>query len=59
MRWAFPRDQPEYDMTDDPKKTGLDRKLIAMHEPREVCSWMPEGSELSLLELNRREARND
>ena len=27
-------------MADDPKKTGLDRKLIAMHEPHEVRSWM-------------------
>ena len=27
-------------MTDDTKKTGLDRKLIAMHEPHEVRSWM-------------------
>ncbi|MDQ0027810.1 hypothetical protein J2X90_005646 [Variovorax paradoxus] len=26
-------------MADDPKKTGLDRKLIAMHEPHEVRSW--------------------
>jgi hypothetical protein len=26
-------------MTDDPKKTGLDRKLIALHEPHEVLSW--------------------
>jgi hypothetical protein len=26
-------------MTDDPKKTGLDRKLIALNEPHEVLSW--------------------
>jgi hypothetical protein len=26
-------------MKDDPKKTGLDRKLIAMDEPHEVRSW--------------------
>jgi hypothetical protein len=26
-------------MTDDPKKTGLDRKLIAQNEPHEVLSW--------------------
>lgn len=26
-------------MTDDPKKTGLDRKLIALQEPHEVLSW--------------------
>lgn len=26
-------------MTDDPKKTGLDRKLIALDEPHEVRSW--------------------
>jgi hypothetical protein len=26
-------------MTDDPKKTALDRKLIALHEPHEVRSW--------------------
>lgn len=26
-------------MNDDPKKTGLDRKLIAMDEPHEVRSW--------------------
>ncbi|MDM0036823.1 DUF3606 domain-containing protein [Variovorax sp. J22P271] len=26
-------------MADDPKKTGLDRKLIAMNEPHEVRSW--------------------
>lgn len=24
---------------DDPKKTGLDRKLIAMDEPHEVRRW--------------------
>ncbi|WGT65015.1 DUF3606 domain-containing protein [Variovorax paradoxus] len=27
-------------MADDPKKTGLDRKLIAIDEPHEVRSWM-------------------
>jgi len=27
-------------MTDDTKKTGLDRKLIAMHEQHEVRSWL-------------------
>jgi len=26
-------------MADDPKKTGLDRKLIALNEPHEVRSW--------------------
>jgi Mlc titration factor MtfA (ptsG expression regulator) len=26
-------------MSDDPKKTGLDRKLIAMNEPHEVRRW--------------------
>jgi hypothetical protein len=26
-------------MSDDPKKTGLDRKLIALKEPHEVRSW--------------------
>lgn len=26
-------------MADDPKKTGLDRKLIAVNEPQEVLSW--------------------
>jgi len=26
-------------MSDDPEKTGLDRKLIAMDEPHEVRSW--------------------
>ncbi|MDM0014955.1 DUF3606 domain-containing protein [Variovorax sp. J22P168] len=26
-------------MADDPKKTGLDRKLIALNEPHEVQSW--------------------
>lgn len=26
-------------MADDPKKTGLDRKLIALNEPHEVLSW--------------------
>ncbi|MGJ7574883.1 DUF3606 domain-containing protein [Variovorax sp. RB2P76] len=26
-------------MADDPKKTGLDRKLIAVNEPHEVLSW--------------------
>lgn len=26
-------------MSDDPKKTGLDRKLIAIHEVHEVRSW--------------------
>jgi hypothetical protein len=29
----------EIGMADDPKKTGLDRKLIAMNEPHEVRSW--------------------
>jgi hypothetical protein len=27
-------------MTDDPKKTALDRKLIALNESHEVRSWM-------------------
>jgi hypothetical protein len=26
-------------MADDPKKTGLDRKLIALNEEHEVRSW--------------------
>jgi hypothetical protein len=26
-------------MSDDPKKTGLDRKLIALEEDHEVRSW--------------------
>lgn len=26
-------------MADDPKKTGLDRRLIALTEPHEVRSW--------------------
>lgn len=26
-------------MADDPKKTGLDRKLISLKEPHEVRSW--------------------
>ena len=26
-------------MADDPKKTGLDRKLISLIEPHEVRSW--------------------
>ena len=26
-------------MSDDPKKTALDRKLIALEEPHEVRSW--------------------
>ena len=26
-------------MSDDPKKTGLDRKLISLNEPHEVRSW--------------------
>lgn len=26
-------------MSEDPKKTGLDRKLIALNEPHEVRSW--------------------
>ncbi|MDM0050591.1 DUF3606 domain-containing protein [Variovorax sp. J22R115] len=26
-------------MKDDPKKTGLDRKLISLTEPHEVRSW--------------------
>jgi hypothetical protein len=26
-------------MTDDPRKTGLDRKLISLSEPHEVRSW--------------------
>jgi hypothetical protein len=29
----------ETPMADDPKKTGLDRKLIALNEPHEVRSW--------------------
>lgn len=26
-------------MADDPKKTGLDRKLISLSEPHEIQSW--------------------
>ncbi|MGQ2992787.1 DUF3606 domain-containing protein [Variovorax sp.] len=26
-------------MTDDPKKTGLDRKLISLSEAHEIRSW--------------------
>lgn len=26
-------------MSDDPKKTGLDRKLISINEPHELRSW--------------------
>ncbi|MBO9647339.1 MAG: DUF3606 domain-containing protein [Variovorax sp.] len=26
-------------MSDDPKKTGLDRKLISLDEPHEIRSW--------------------
>lgn len=26
-------------MTDDPKKTALDRKLISLEEPHEVRDW--------------------
>ena len=26
-------------MTDDPKKTALDRKLIHLNEPHEVLTW--------------------
>jgi hypothetical protein len=33
------RFQPETNMADDPKKTALDRKLIALNEPYEVLSW--------------------
>jgi hypothetical protein len=33
-----PLDQ-EKCMADDPKKAGLDRKLIALNEPHEVLSW--------------------
>jgi hypothetical protein len=29
----------ELKMADDPKKTGLDRKLISLSEPHEVQSW--------------------
>lgn len=34
-----PYEQLETTMADDPKKTGLDRKLIALNEPHEVRSW--------------------
>ena len=27
-------------MSDDPKKTGLDQKPIAMHEPHEVRAYL-------------------
>jgi len=29
----------ETPMSDDPKKTGLDRKLISLEEPHEVRDW--------------------
>jgi len=34
-----PRHSTGGPMADDPKKTALDRKLIALHEPHEVRSW--------------------
>ena len=27
-------------MADNPQKTGLDRKLVALNEPHEIRSWM-------------------
>ena len=30
----------ECEMADDPQKTGLDRNLVALNEPHEICSWM-------------------
>lgn len=42
-------------MTDDPKKTGLDRKLIAVNEPHEVRSWT---ESLHCTEAQLREAVN-
>lgn len=30
---------PGAHMSDNPKKTGLDRKLIALDDPHEIKSW--------------------
>lgn len=38
-RAADPLNALETFMADDPKKTGLDRKLISLEEPHEVRSW--------------------
>jgi hypothetical protein len=35
-------------MADDPKKTGLDRKLIDLDEPHEVRSWTESLGERTL-----------
>ncbi|MDP9607278.1 UNVERIFIED_ORG: hypothetical protein J2W38_007099 [Variovorax paradoxus] len=40
-------------MTDDRKRTGLDRKLVALNEPHEVRSWT---KSLSCTEAQLREA---
>ncbi|WP_038215428.1 MULTISPECIES: DUF3606 domain-containing protein [Xenophilus] len=40
-------------MTDDPKKTGLDRKLISLETPHEVRSW---SESLGCSEAELREA---
>lgn len=40
-------------MADDPKKTGLDRKLISLEEPHEVRSWT---ESLGVTEAQLREA---
>ena len=40
-------------MADDPKKTGLDRKLISLEEPHEVRSWT---ESLGVTEAHLREA---
>lgn len=40
-------------MADNPQKTGLDRKLIALHEPHEVRSWM---ESLQCTEMQLRDA---
>jgi hypothetical protein len=34
-----PKKRQETTMADDPKKTGLDRKLISLNEAHEVRSW--------------------
>ena len=38
-RHPNPVEELETFMADDPKKTGLDRKLIALNEGHEVRSW--------------------
>ena len=40
-------------MSDDPKKTGLERKLIALDDPHEIKSWC---ESLGCTERERRDA---